>query len=81
MSNTTTIRLSRKSKRRLERVAELTGLNLSRTLDFAIESAEEKIDKYHGDVDSLINLRQESSGHRDTSEKVDEILAQGNFER
>ena len=76
MSNTTTVRLSKKSKARLEKVALLTGWNLSRTLDFAIEAAEEKVERYRGNIDSLFKLRQEKSGYLDTSEKLDEILAE-----
>ena len=75
MSSTTTVRLSKKSKARLEKVALLTGWNLSRTLDFAIETAEEKVDRYRGNIDSLLKLRQEKSGYRDTSENVDDIFA------
>ncbi|MDH2901853.1 MAG: hypothetical protein PXY39_12870, partial [archaeon] len=76
MSKTTTVRLSKKTKTRLEKVAMLTGWNLSRTLDFAIETAEEKVDKYHGNIDSLLKLKQEKSGYKDTSENVDKVLSE-----
>jgi predicted DNA-binding protein len=76
MSKTTTVRLSKKTKTRLEKVAMITGWNLSRTLDFAIETAEEKVDKYLGNINSLLKLRQEKSGYKDTSEKVDKVLSE-----
>jgi predicted DNA-binding protein len=76
MSKTTTVRLSKKTKTRLEKVAMLTGWNLSRTLDFAIETAEEKVDKYHGNINSLLKLKQEKSGYKDTSENVDKVLSE-----
>ena len=81
MASTTTVRLSKKSKARLERVALLTGKSLSQTLDFAIESAEEKVDEYQGDINSLLKLKQERSGYPDTSKKVDEVLAKEKIER
>ena len=82
MSGTTTIRVSKKTKTKLERVSALGGFNnLSKTLDFAVEAAEDKLNEYHGNVDSLLKLRQEKSGFRDTSEKVDEILAKDQMER
>ena len=81
MSNYTTVRLSKKSKARLEKVAVFTGRSLSQTLDFAIESAEERVEKYHGNIKSLLTLRQEKSDYKDTSEKVDEILGKQKIER
>ena len=81
MSNYTTVRLSKKSKARLEKVAVFTGRSLSQTLDFAIESAEEREERYRGNINSLLNLRQEKSGYRDTSERVDEILGKQKIER
>jgi len=81
MANSTTVRLSKKSKARLEKVALLTGRSLSQTLDFAIESAEERVDRYRGNVKTLLRLRQEKSGHSDTSQRVDEVLAEEKTER
>lgn len=76
MQTTTTVRVSRKTKERFERISSLTGLSLSKTLDFAAQSAEERIDRYHGDVDSLLGLRTEDSGYKNTSKRVDVAVAQ-----
>ncbi len=82
MSSTTTIRVSRKTKTKLERVSTLGGFNnLSKTLEFAVGAAEDKLNEYHGNIGSLLKLRQEKSGFHDTSEKVDEILAKDQMER
>ena len=77
MSNTTTVRISKKTKERLERVSDLSGLNnLSKTLDFAVGAAEEKLNQYQGNINSLFKFKAGRSGFRKTSESVDEVLAQ-----
>ncbi|MGI0081231.1 MAG: hypothetical protein ACRECH_16610 [Nitrososphaerales archaeon] len=77
MQQTTTVRLSRKTKARLEKVSSLTGLNLSKALDFAVDAAEKKIENYHGNLDSLLELKVASSGYRNTSKRVDKVVAKG----
>jgi predicted DNA-binding protein len=81
MSGTTTVRISKKTKAKLERVASLTGMNISKTIDFAIHAAEDKIDEYHGNVDSLLKLKPAKSGFSKTSEIVDKVLAREETER
>lgn len=77
MPKSTTVRISKKTKERLERVSDLTGLNnLSKTLDFAIDAAEDKLDQYHGNVNSLFEFKGGRSGLRKTSQSLDEELAQ-----
>jgi hypothetical protein len=76
MSNTTTVRISKKTKERLERVSDLTGLNnLSKTLDFAVGAAEDKLNQYRGNIDSLFEFKGGKSGFKKTSQYVDEVLA------
>ena len=78
MSNTTTtVRISKKTKERLERVSDMAGLDsLSKTLDFAVEAAEDKLNQYHGDVNSILKFKAGGSGFKKTSENVDKVLAQ-----
>ena len=77
MLETTTVRLSKKTKARFENISALSGLNnLSKTLDFAAEAAEEKLNSYHGNIDSLLIFRPAQSGFRKTSESVDKVLSQ-----
>ena len=54
MSNTTTVRVSIETRAKLERLASITGWSFSKTLDFA-KVAEEKVDEYHGNRDSLLD--------------------------
>jgi hypothetical protein len=57
MSNTTTVRVSKKTKTRLEKVSTLSGLNnLSKTLEFAVEAAEDKLNQYHGKYQLLAEI-------------------------
>ena len=81
MSGTTTVRISKKTRAKLERVASLTGMNISKTIDFAIQTAEDKMDEYHGNVDSLLKLKPAKSGFSKTSEIVDKVLGQEDTER
>ena len=81
MPNTTTVRLSKRTKTKLERVAFLKGCNLSKAHDFAVGVAEEKVDEYHGNVTSLLSLKQYKSGFKETSERIDEIVAKEKFDR
>lgn len=77
MSNTTTVRVSKKTKARLETVSTLSGLNnLSKTLDFAVGAAESQLNKYHGNINTLLRFDSERSGFKKTSETVDAVLAQ-----
>ncbi len=75
MQRTTTVRVSKRTKERFERISSLTGLNLSKTLDFAAQAAEQRIDQYRGNIDSLLSLRTEDSGFKNTSKRVDEVIA------
>lgn len=75
-TKTTTVRVSRRTKTRLETISTLSGLNnLSKTLDFAVEAAEEKLDRYRGDVESVLEFKGAKSSYTDTSENVDRILS------
>lgn len=77
MAETTTVRVSKKTKAKLESVSTLSGINnLSKTLDFAVEAAEDRLNHYHGNIDSLLKFRAGRSGFRHTSEEVDKVLAQ-----
>jgi hypothetical protein len=68
---TTTIRISKKTKARLERVSSPSGLNnLSKTLDFAVDAAEDKLNQYRGNVKSVLKFKGARSGFSDTSERV-----------
>ena len=82
MTGTTTIRVSKKTRAKLEKLSALGGFDsISKAIDYAVEAAEDKLNKYHGNIDSLIRLRQEKSGFHNTSEKVDEILANGKMQK
>lgn len=82
MSGTTTVRVSKKTKAKLENVSTLSGLNnLSKTLDFAVEAAEDKLNEYHGNIDSLLEFKAGKSGFKKTSEEVDKALAQAFAEK
>ncbi|MHB2037188.1 MAG: hypothetical protein ACYCPW_10675 [Nitrososphaerales archaeon] len=75
MSDTTTVRVSKKTKTRLERISALSGLNnLSKTLDFAVEAAEDKLNKYHGNINSLLEFKGAKSDFKNTSATVDKVL-------
>ncbi|MDG6904400.1 MAG: hypothetical protein JRN20_01290 [Nitrososphaerota archaeon] len=77
MAETTTVRVSKKTKARLENVSTLSGINnLTKTLEFAVEAAEDRLNQYHGNIDSLLKFRAGKSGFRNTSEEVEKILAQ-----
>ncbi len=77
MPRTTTIRVSRDTKAKLERISALAGLNnLSKTLDYAAVAAEEKLDRYRGNVDSLYRFKAGKSAFRRTSQKADRVLAE-----
>ncbi len=79
--NTTTIRVSRRTKARLDSVSTLCGLNnISKTLDFAVEAAEEKLDRYQGNIESLFQFKGARSNYKNTSENVDKILTKA-FEK
>lgn len=76
MAETTTVRVSKKTKAKLENVSTLSGINnLSKTLDFAVEAAEDRLNQYHGNIDSLLKFRAGKSGFKNTSEEVDKVLA------
>ena len=81
MSGTTTVRISKKARAKLDRVAAFAGMNISKTIDFAIQTAEDKMDEYHGNVDSLLKLKPAKSGFSKTSEIVDKVLGQEDTER
>ncbi|MFI5450515.1 MAG: hypothetical protein ACHQ03_12205 [Candidatus Bathyarchaeia archaeon] len=77
MSDTTTVRISKKTKERLERVSDLAGLNnLSKALDFAVGAAEDKLNLYHGNIDSVFEFKAGKSGFMKTSKSVDKVVAQ-----
>jgi hypothetical protein len=81
MPETTTVRISKKTKVKLEKVASLTGMNLTKTLDFALDVTEDKIDHYRGNIDSLLKIKSLRSGFSKTSEMVDKLLARAPTER
>lgn len=77
MPNSTTVRISRKTKERLQKVSDLAGLqSLSKTLDFAVEAAEDKLNEYHGNIDTVIKFKAGESKFRNTSRSVDKVLGE-----
>jgi hypothetical protein len=73
----TTIRVSREDKARLEKLAKRLNLDtMSEALRKAIELAEESDDKFRGNLSEFAStLRHASSRGGDVSLKVDEELA------
>ena len=78
MGKTTTIRISIESKNRLKRLAERLGVSLKDAVDIAIKIAEEKLDKFEGDLSILRENAKfiGESGYIDTSIRVDEVLGE-----
>ena len=73
----TTVRLSREDKIRLEKLARKLNLSLAETLSYAISVAEKEVDKFEGDLNVLLNILEKagSSGKKRVSERVDEELS------
>lgn len=82
MAGTTTVRVSKKTKAKLESVSTLSGINnLSKTLDFAVEAAEDRLNQYKGNINTLLKFSAGRSGLKNTSEEVDKVLAQAFSEK
>lgn len=79
----TTIRVSRETKNRLERIASSLGISIMEAVDYTVRLAEKKLDEYSGDLKILSKVLSDTrgSGHRDTSIRVDEILAKAMLEK
>ena len=77
MSSSTTVRISKKTKERLEKISDLGGFrSLAKSLDFAVGAAEDKLNNYRGNIDSLYKFKAGRSGFKKTSASVDKILAE-----
>ncbi len=78
MKSSTTVRISHKAKDKLKRIALLLGVSLKDALEYAIDIAEKQLDKYHGDLDLFARIiyDRRGSGYRDTSTRVDEVIAE-----
>ncbi|GEM_PF-4027428 len=78
MSGSTTVRISRRTKARLERIALLLGVSLKDALEYAVDVAEKHLEEYHGDLDLFARILgdRRGSGYRDTSTRVDEVIAE-----
>ncbi len=78
MSNSVTIRIPRRDKERLERLAKKAGSKkLSDAFRYALSAAERETDTFHGDIASLIKAQKFArSAEGNVSENVDEILAE-----
>ena len=75
----TTIRVPRRDRDRLERLAKKTGRKkLAEAFRFALSAAERETDSYRGDILSISRAQKfaRSSGRKDVSSKVDEYLAE-----
>ena len=77
-SSTTTIRVPRRDKERLERLARKTGTRrLSEAFRFALSSAERETEKFHGNVEALLKAHKSARPvGGNVSENVDRALAQ-----
>ncbi len=74
----TTIRILKKDKERLARLAEKTGRKkLAEAFRFALSAAEREADQFHGNIRALTEAQKSAgeSGGR-VSERVDEELSQ-----
>ena len=82
MSLSTTIRVPRRDKERLERLAKKTGnKKLSEAFRFALSAAERETDTFHGNIDALIKARESiRSVGGNVSENVDKILAESFYD-
>ena len=78
MSSSATIRVPRRDKERLERLAKKTGSKkLSEAFRFALSAAERETDTFHGDMNSLIKAQKfVRSAGGNVSENIDEVLAE-----
>ncbi len=72
------MRISRKTKARLERIALLLGVSLKDALEYAVGVAEKQLDSYRGDLDLFARILSDrrGSGYRDTSTRVDEVVVE-----
>ena len=78
----TTIRVPRRDRDRLERLAKKTGKKkLAEAFRFALSVAERETDNYHGDIESIARAQRFARpGGKDISSNVDEYLAEALFE-
>jgi len=78
MSSSATIRVPKRDRERLERLARKTGSKkLSEAFRFALSAAERETDTFHGDIESLIRARKSvRSVGGNVSENIDENLAE-----
>lgn len=77
MSSSATIRVPKRDRERLERLARKTGSKkLSEAFRFALAAAERETDTFHGDIEALIRAhRSVRSVGGNVSENIDENLA------
>ena len=82
MSASSTIRVPRRDKERLERLAKKTGKKkLAEAFRFALSAAERETDKFSGNVEALIAARKYvRSVGGNVSENVDEALAESFYD-
>jgi predicted DNA-binding protein len=80
--SSTTIRVPRRDKERLERLAKKTGnKKLAEAFRFALSVAERETDTFHGNVDALIEARKSiRSVGGNVSENVDKVLAESFYD-
>jgi len=78
MSSSSTIRVPRRDKERLERLAKKTGnKKLSEAFRFALSAAERETDAFHGNIKALLKAHKSArSTGGNVSENVDEVLAE-----
>jgi Ribbon-helix-helix protein, copG family len=80
--SSSTIRVPKRDKERLERLAKKTGSKkLSEAFRFALSAAERETDRFHGNIEALIIARKSARAiDGRVSENVDEILAEGLYD-
>jgi len=74
----TTIRISKRDKRRLERLARLLNRNATQALRYAIDAAEREANRFKGDVNKVISsLRYAKDIGETNAEDIDVYLYGG----
>lgn len=78
MSSSVTIRVPKRDREQLERLARKTGRKkLSEAFRFVLSAAEREIDAFHGDIEALIRARKSvRSVGGNVSKNIDENLAE-----
>lgn len=78
MSSSVTIRVPKRDRERLERLARKTGSKkLSEAFRFALSAAERETDAFHGNVEALVRAQKSvRSVGGNVSENIDENLAE-----